>query len=61
MAVAPGTKLNPDTPIPLQLPPVGPAVSGTNVSLIQILVGKGAIDIGVLALTVSVALAEVTL
>ena len=40
-AVAEGTKLNPDTPMPLHEPPTGEPTSGTNVSLIQILDGSG--------------------
>ena len=60
-AVAPGIKLKPDTPIPLQLPPTGVPTSGTSVSLIQILRFQRSVAVtGVSAFTVSVAAFEVT-
>ncbi|MFN9961007.1 MAG: hypothetical protein ACK55I_48625, partial [bacterium] len=39
-AVAVGTKLIPEVPIPLQLPPTGVPFNGTSVSLIQIRAGR---------------------
>ena len=54
-AVAGGTKLLPDTPIPLQLPPTGDADKATNVSLRQILAGNGVIVMALGVVTVKVA------
>ena len=56
--MAEGTKLNPDTPIPLQLPPAGVPTSVTSVSLIQILCNGCAVTFGFV--TVRIAALEVT-
>jgi hypothetical protein len=60
-AVAVGTKLNPETPIPLQLPPLGVPSRGTNVSLIHILLVERLVTVTTgIGLTVRVAAAELT-
>ncbi len=51
--------MNPETPIPDQLPPVGEPTSGTNVSLRHILAGSGVAVTTGLALTVRIIAFEV--
>ena len=58
-AVDVGTKLKPETPIPLQFPPTGEPANGIKVSLIQILEARAAAVTTGKALTVSVATDEV--